>query len=196
MNHRHLLPEEIDLLLDDEEGFGVAPLRHHLEQCPECQARLDALSRVVTTLEALPHVAPAPRFGERIMGQVHVFEPWHVALRDSVRRWVPRSTLGKAAAGLTGAVAAVGMTVAALWIGRRADAVLFLTNLVMERTRDGLGSLATEAARAVLGSAGASALRQGGPGAILAAAAGLLIAVVAVAFGVKAVATAGRRRRI
>jgi len=26
MNHRHLLPDEIDLLLDDEVGFGVNPL--------------------------------------------------------------------------------------------------------------------------------------------------------------------------
>ena len=27
MNHRHLLPDEIDLLLDDEVGFGVTPLQ-------------------------------------------------------------------------------------------------------------------------------------------------------------------------
>ena len=41
MQHRHLHPNEIDLLLDGEVGFGVAPLRAHVEGCAECRAKLD-----------------------------------------------------------------------------------------------------------------------------------------------------------
>lgn len=196
MNHRHLLPEEIDLLLDNEEGFGVAPLRTHLEQCPACRARHDALARIVGALEGLPYVAPAPRFAERVMTQVHVFEPWHVALRDSIRKWMPQSAFGRAFVGATGGVVAVMMTLAGVWLARRADAALFLANLVMERTREGLATLATETALALFGAGAASAVREGGTVAAVAAGATLLIAVVAVAFGVKAVATAGRSRRV
>ena len=38
LHHRHLRPDEIDLLLDGEDGFGVAPLRAHVESCSSCQA--------------------------------------------------------------------------------------------------------------------------------------------------------------
>ncbi|MGQ0646648.1 MAG: anti-sigma factor family protein [Gemmatimonadaceae bacterium] len=196
MNHRHLLPEEIDLLVDNEEGFGVAPLRTHLEGCPSCRARFDALATVVSALESLPHVAPAPRFTERVMSQVHVFEPWHVALRDSIRRWIPQSSVGKAVVGATGGVMAVLMTAIVIWIGRRADAVLFLSNLVMERTREGLASLLTETVVALFGATAATAVRNGGAVVMLGTAGLLAAAVVGVAFGVKAVATAGRSRRV
>jgi hypothetical protein len=195
MNHRHLLPEEIDLLLDDEEGFGVAPLRTHLEQCPDCQARYNALDSVVGRLEALPLLVPAPRFADRVMTQVQVFEPWHVAARDSIQRLIPQSSFGKALVGATGGVMAVTMSLLAVWIGRRADAILFLTNLVVERTRDGLAGMAIETARALFGAPAASAIQNGGTVAVLGAAGALALTVGAVAFGVKAVATAGRRRR-
>ena len=42
MNHRHLLPAEIDLLLDEEVGFGVSPLRAHVQACADCRARQSA----------------------------------------------------------------------------------------------------------------------------------------------------------
>ena len=195
MNHRHLLPEEIDQLLDDEEGFGVAPLRTHLEECPDCQGRLIDLSRVVLRLETLSHLSPAPRFADRVMSQVQVFEPWHVSLRDSVSRWIPTSSRGRILVGATGGVMAAVLTMAAVWVGRRADALLFLGNLVAERTRQGLTAAVVDAASALLGAGPASAVREGGTVAILGAAAVLLITVGGVALGVKAVATAGRRRR-
>ena len=53
MNHRHLLPNEIDLLLDGEVGFGVAPLRAHVDGCEDCQARLARSRKVVDALEDL-----------------------------------------------------------------------------------------------------------------------------------------------
>ncbi len=52
--NRHLLPEEIDLLIDGEAGFGVAPLKAHLRQCPECQSELDTVS-----MDGSPHATTA-----------------------------------------------------------------------------------------------------------------------------------------
>lgn len=195
MNHRHLLPEEIDQLLDDEEGFGVAPLRAHVEACAECGGRLTDLSRVVSRLEVLSHLSPAPRFADRVMSQVQIFEPWHASLRDSVRQWIPTSSIGRVLVGATGGVMAVVLTIAAVWVGRRADALLFLGNLVMERTRQGLATAAVDMASALLGAGAATAVQNGGTVAIFGAGALFLATVCGAAFGLKAVATAGRRRR-
>lgn len=195
MNHRHLLPEEIDLLLDGEEGFGVAPLRNHLEQCAACQAEYRALASVVGGLESLPLVAPSTAFAERVMQRVQVFEPWHVALRDTVKRWSPQSSVGRVFAGATGGVIAVAMTLVAVWLGQRADAVLFLANLVLQRTRDGLLGLAQSVALSLFGDSAASAIQNGGTFALLAATGATVATVLVVAFGVKTLATASRRRR-
>lgn len=195
MKHRHLLPEEIDLLLDGEEGFGVAPLRNHLAECPTCQTEYRALAAIVGGLESLPLLAPSPAFGDQVLQQVQVFEPWHVALRDTVKRWMPQSGVGRVFAGTTGGVMAVALTFATVWLGQRADAVLFLANLVLQRTRDGLMDLAHSVALSLFGSSAASALLNGGAVAMLAATGAMVAAVLAVAFGVKSLATASRRRR-
>src|SRR3954454_20962096 len=98
MNHRHLLPNEIDLLVDGEAGFGVAPLRAHIDECAECRAQFEDARIVVDALEALPHFAPDSRLADRVMSQVPVFVPAHVAARDSVSRWVPQAGPARAAA--------------------------------------------------------------------------------------------------
>ena len=79
MNHRHLLPDEIDQLLDDEVGFGAAPLKAHIAECDDCRGRLDDARAVTALIEKLPHLAPSHRFSERVMGEVQPFVPWHVA---------------------------------------------------------------------------------------------------------------------
>jgi hypothetical protein len=195
VKHRHLLPEEIDLLLDGEEGFGVAPLRNHLAECPTCQTQYRALAAVVGGLESLPLLAPSPVFADRVLQQVQVFEPWHVALRDTVKRWMPQSSIGRVFAGATGGVMAVALTFVAVWLGQRADAVLFLANLGLQRTRDGLTDMAHSVALSLFGNSAASALQSGGAVAVLAATGAMVAAVLAVAFGVKSLATASRRRR-
>ena len=195
MKHRHLLPEEIDQLLDGEEGFGVAPLRNHLDECTSCQAEYRALAKLVAGLESLPLVAPSPLFSERVMRQVQVFEPWHVALRDTVQRWMPRSSVGRVFTGATGGIMAVVMTIVAVWLGKRADAVLFLANLVIQRTREGIVGAVNATALSLFGDSAAAALQNGGLIAIFGAAGAMAAAVLVVAFGVKTLATAGRRRR-
>src|SRR5579863_2550516 len=95
MNHRHLLPDEIDQLLDGEVGFGVAPLQAHLRECEECRAAFEDERQVVEALEHLPRLAPTPEFGARVMAQVQIYEPWYIAVRDTVLGWLrplqPRS---------------------------------------------------------------------------------------------------------
>src|SRR6476659_9853658 len=91
MNHRHLLPNEIDLLVDGDAGFGVAPLRAHIDECAECRGQVEDARIVVDALEALPHFAPDSRLADRVMAQVPVFVPAHVAARGSVARWTPHT---------------------------------------------------------------------------------------------------------
>jgi hypothetical protein len=129
------------------------------------------------------------------MQRVQVFEPWHVALRDTVKRWLPQSSVGRVFAGATGGVMAVAMTLVAVWLGQRADAVLFLANLVLQRTRDGLLGIAQSVALSLFGDSAASAIQSGGTFALLAATGAMVATVLVVAFGVKTLATASRRRR-
>src|SRR4051812_9219046 len=125
MNHRHLLPNEIDLLVDGEAGFGVAPLRAHLLECEECTERFDDARFVAEALESLPHFAPDARLSQRVMAQVPVFVPAHVAARDSVVRWIPRSNTARIAASVVATSVAGFLTLALVWLATRGDAVLF-----------------------------------------------------------------------
>ena len=90
---------------------------------------------------------------------------------------------------------AAALTIVAVWVGQRADALLFLANLALERTRLGVATAAVETASALLGASVATAVQEGGTVAIFGTVALLLATVCVVAFGLKAVATAGRRRR-
>lgn len=65
MTGRHLLPDEIDQLLDGEVGFGVAPLAAHLKDCPTCQAEFEVGRRWIDAIERLP--LPRRRRCSRIM---------------------------------------------------------------------------------------------------------------------------------
>ena len=84
MKHRHLLPDEIDQLLDDELGFGMAPLKAHLSECDDCRGRYEDARAVTDLIDKLPHHVPSHRFAENVMSQVEVFVPWHVTALDSI----------------------------------------------------------------------------------------------------------------
>ena len=118
--NRHLLPEEIDLLIDGEAGFGVAPLKAHVRQCADCQSELETAQAVATELDLLPHFAPAPLFADRVMQQVQVFEPWHVAAGDALRRLVPQSAPARVLAVgdslRTDIAGAAGVDLASCWV--------------------------------------------------------------------------------
>jgi hypothetical protein len=195
VRHRHLLPQEIDLLLDGEAGFGLQPLRAHVRECAECRAELEAAREIVLELEHLPHFTPSALFADQVMAQVQVFEPWHVAARDSVRRWLPRSRPMQVLAGAMAASAALVLSLGTLWLLGRADLLLFVTQTLGERARTALVSGAGRLIGAAFGDAALSALGTGGTSGMAIAATGLVATVVASAFGLRALASAARRHR-
>jgi hypothetical protein len=135
MQDRHLRPDEIELLLDGEEGFGVAPLRAHVRQCASCDAELDKARELMVALDSLPDFAPSPAFADRVMSQVQVFEPWHAAARSTRPSSSSLATRpARMAAGAGVAVSAAGLLAAAgTWAVARADIALLMTQMGLER---------------------------------------------------------------
>lgn len=173
----------------------MAPLRSHVAECPSCRAQLETLSRAMSALERLPHLAPPPMFADKVMSSVQVFEPWHIAMRDRLGGLVPQSAAGRLVLVATGAVLGTATLAAAAWVARRADAAIFLSGLALDRARD-LAWGGIQAAVGVLaGESGVAALQSGGTVAVAGAIAGTAAAVAVVALGLKSVASAGQRRR-
>ena len=192
MDHRHLTPQEFDLLVDGEEGFGIAPLAAHIEECVTCRTELENQQQLVTTLEQMPHFTPSPLFAYRVMRKVEVFEPWHVAAMNSIRRLVPRSRPARVlAAGLAG-IMAVTLTAGSIWLASRLDAVAFLAGMTLERTR-GLGS---QAVNGFVSSALGAGSPVSGSTSIALAVTGFIAAAAISALGLRALAAASRRRRM
>lgn len=193
MNHRHLLPNEIDLLVDGEAGFGVAPLRAHILECDDCRARLDDARVVVDALESLPHFAPSARLADRVMAQVPVFVPAHVAARDTVRRWLPTSAAARVAAVAVGTTMAGVLTVAMLWLATRGDAVLFVSGLLGDRVRAAVAGAIRDLAVALLGETALAALQATGAVGTSLLVFGFLLTALGTVAGIRRLATAGRR---
>ena len=188
---RHLLPDELDLLLDGETGFGVQQLTGHLRDCVACRDQLAALRAFVMDIEMLPELTPRFGFADRVMHEVHVFEPWHVAIRTSVAGWVPSSPVARIAAGAAFTGAATIVTGAAAWGWAHRDATVFVGGLVTERAREGLFASLTATAQALVGPLGHSV----GSGLPLVAVAGatLLTGAGLGVLGLRAVAARARR---
>ena len=194
MEHRHLLPDEIDQLLDGEAGFGVAPLQAHVDACPACRTELAEARQVVSALERLPHVAPLPSFADRVMAQVQVFEPWHVTALDSVKRWVPASRSARLVGIGAASIFALLISVAAVWTAVRLDAFLFFFDLAGQRARAALFDAVGSAIANTFGDAAVDALRTGGMPAVVGIT-GFLALVALAAVGLRAVLATARRRR-
>ena len=194
MEHRHLLPDEIDQLLDGEAGFGVAPLQAHVDACPACRAELAEARQLVSALERLPHLAPLPSFADRVMAQVQVFEPWHVTALDSVKRWVPASRSARLVGIGATSVFALLISVAAVWTIVRLDAFIFFFDLAGQRARAALFDAVGSAIANTFGDAAVDALRTGGMPAVVGIT-GFLALVVLAAVGLRTVLATARRRR-
>ena len=194
MQHRHLLPNEIDLLVDDETGFGVQPLREHVAGCSDCRARLSQAQEVVSALNAVPLLAPRIGLADRVMNQVPVFVPWHVAARDTIRTWMPEAPMARAFAAVL--VASFGAVVSGLtlWIALRGDVLSTLAVVVGDQARsrvaDALGSVVV----ALFGPQVIGAVQQLGPLGIALAGGGFLVASAATVLGLRLIATSGRAR--
>jgi hypothetical protein len=198
MNHRHLLPDEIDQLLDGEAGFGVAPLQAHLRDCAECRAALDEARVVVDALEHLPRFVPSSDFTNRVMAQVQVYEPWHVAARDAVAGWLrplaPRSQPVRIA--LAGAALSLAtiLSVGSIWLLAHLDAVVFFGGVVRGNLVHAIGGAGAALVEALVGRSGAQALGHNA-GIIVLASIGLYLIMCAAAAALLRAAAVSRRRR-
>jgi len=195
VEHRHLLPDEFDLLVDGGEGFGVAPLMAHVEECPDCRTGIEGRRRVVAALERLPHLEPSPLFAYHVMAQVPVFEPWYVAALDTVRRFVPRSRPARVLAGATASLVATVLTAATLLIASRLDAALFLANVATEQVRSSAMSAAGSLLSSALGDGLIATVRGSGATGVAIALTSFLLTVTVAAVSLRAVTAASRRRR-
>ncbi len=194
MNHRHLLPEEFDLLLDDEVGFGVAPLREHARGCEQCRAQLEDARLIAAALEELPLFAPSYALADRVMSRVPVFVPWHVSAVETAARLLPRSRPSRLA--MAGLLAAVGasLTGAALWLASRGDLVTLAADVAGDRLRGAVVQGVEGGMVTLFGPAAMDALQKGGLLGLGAIAAGFLAAAAVSAWGLRAIASAARRR--
>lgn len=195
MEHRHLLPNEIDLLLDGDVGFGVTPLKAHVRSCAECRVELEEARVVAAALDHLAHFAPAPLFADRVMAQVQVFEPAHVTALDAARRWLPASRPARAIAGAAAAGVAFVLSVSMLWLAARLDVVMFFTNLAAERARRTLLDVVGDATAAAFGQPALEAIRASGAIGLALALTALLAAVTLAAMGLRALVGASARQR-
>jgi hypothetical protein len=195
MQHRHLLPNEIDLLLDGEAGFGVTPLRAHVDECLACRARFADAQLVVDALEDLPQFAPKARFADRVMAEVQVIEPWYAAAMDVGRRLVPQSAPLRVLTVATASVVAATASAGAVWLALHADAALYGLGLAADRLSAALVTGAGAVVRDTLGQPGLDAIRMGSIRALLLGAALVAVAIGGTAFGLRAAASASRRAR-
>ena len=195
MHDRHLRSDEIELLLDGEEGFGVAPLRAHVKSCVSCGQELTSARELMVALDSLPDFAPSMNFSERVMSQVQVFEPWHAAATRTVEHFVPATRPARIAAGFGAAITAGLATAGTTWAVARADMAFILTQLGAEGVRDQIVAALNDVASTVLGQPGIAAMQSGSP-VIAAVAAGGFVAIVGMGVvGLRALATASRRAR-
>lgn len=193
MNHRHLLPNEIDLLVDGEAGFGVAPLRDHLDECAECRLRYEEQLFVVEALEAVPHFAADTRLADRVMAQVPIFVPAHVAARDSVARWIPRAGAARAAGLALLASTAALLTVGMVWLATQGDAAVFITGLLGDRMRSAILGAARDLAVALLGEQALAAIQMTGAVGVGLLLAGFVVTAFGTVAGIRRLAVVSRR---
>lgn len=194
MTHRHLLPNEIDLLVDGEVGFGVAPLQAHARECEKCRHELEEALQVATLLEGLPRFAPSYGLADRVMAQVPVFIPWHVAARDAVSEWVPASRPLRALAIAGGSAMAAVLTLATLWVVTRGELLTFASAAAGDQVRDAAMAGARGLMAALFGEQVFAAIAQTGMAGLAITAAGFLAAAAIGVLGLRTVAAASRSR--
>ena len=194
MQHRHLLPNEIDLLVDGETGFGVQPLREHVRDCADCRARLEQAKTVVASLAEVPLFSPRIGLADRVMSQVPVFVPWHVAARDAAIRLIPSSPTARVLAASLVAVVGSVFTGLTLWVATRGDMLAVFTGLLGEEARTAVTNAAGDLVVALFGPQVVTAIQQAGPLVIAMAAGGFVVASVATVLGLRLIATSSRAR--
>jgi len=195
MNHRHLLPDEIDLLVDDEVGFGVTPLKAHIRDCGECRTRVEDARRVLGSLEEVPHFSPSHTFADRVMAQVPVFVPWHVTARDSIAHWLPRSRSARLAVAALATSAVSVLTVTILWIATQTDVLVLATSAAGDQLQNVVFTAGRDVLATVFGDQMFAIIQRTGTVGVAAALLGLAATATASIVGLRALAGVSSRRR-
>jgi hypothetical protein len=128
------------------------------------------------------------------MARVPVFEPWHVAARDTIRKWVPTSPAARALAAVLVAVVGTVLTGVTLLVATRGDLLAAITGAAGESAASAIANAAGDIVVAAFGPQVVDAVRQIGPLGIAFAAGGFVLASLATVFGLRLIATSGRAR--
>jgi hypothetical protein len=199
MQHRHLLPDEIDQLLDGETGFGIAPLEAHVRECEQCRAELESERQLVEAVEGLPRLAPSPLFADRVMAEVHVYEPWDVAVRDAAAGWVqrlvPQSQPLRILAGASALTVGLALSVVCVWLGAHMEGVFFFGSLARARLRDTLIEQLGAAVSVLFGTRAVDTLGTAPPLMLLGLVGAFAVLVLLAGLAVRSVVSTSRRGR-
>lgn len=195
MQQRHLLPDEIDQLLDSESSVDVAPLLAHLDACSACAQQLADARVVCDTIEQLQHFAPSPRFTASVMAQVRVVEPWHVALTTSAQRLIPASRPMRVVMLASGSLMALGLSAGAVWLSTRPDMTLYAAGLAASRVLRALLDATGTIINDTFGQTALDALRSGSVSRVGLGGVVVVTAVGVATIGLRAAATSARRAR-
>jgi hypothetical protein len=192
---RHLLPSEIDLLVDGDGGFGMAGLSAHTAQCAACRSRVADGRILAQAMEALPHAKPSPGFADRVMQRVEVYQPWYVAAWDSAERLVPTSVPLRRAAIALLAVGSLTVTGGGIWLAMQPSGVPVVGASLVTQGQTAAASAVGDALGALLGPSAATLLRNGSVTTVAVGSVALLVAVGAAVAGFGRMAAAARRRQ-
>jgi len=197
MDHRHLTPEEIDLLVDAQAGyaFGSGTNADSVGDCVQCRARLDDAAALVNLLDTLPRLAPPHTFGDRVMGRVPVFVPWWVSLGDSVKPWIPASQPARIGLGVLATAAASVVSVVFLWVMTQTDVLTLASGAAGNRVQELFDQGTQALIAAVFGDGALGLIQQAGPVGLTLALTGIVVAGSLAVLGLRGLATASSRRR-
>jgi hypothetical protein len=195
MQHSHLQPDEIDLLLDGDEGFAVFPLRKHIESCDVCRADFEHARAVVSLMEHLPHLPASPRFADAVMNRVQVNEPWHITLADAARRVVPRSGPYRVLATAGAGGVALSLSAFAVWVTLRIDFAIYAGQLGLSRVESAMASSASALVAHAFGDEALTVVRDGGLPVIVIGVSALIGVLAGATVGLRGLIVAARRRR-
>jgi hypothetical protein len=195
VNHRHLLPDEIDQLLDDEVGFGAAPLKAHLNECAVCQAQMADAQAVWRALEEAPRLSPSHRFAEHVMQDVTVLVPWHVAARETALGLIPRSRAARVGAAMVALASAAVISVILVWLLTETDVLVFASTIVGSRLRTLIVNASGSLVVALFGHQALAVFLKSGILGLVIVLLGFLGATVGALASLRAIAIAAGRRR-
>jgi hypothetical protein len=193
-HEQHIQPDEIDLILDGDEGFATHPRRKHLEACAECRDALDRAREVNALLESLPHMPARPDFASSVMAKVQVFEPWYVTLGDTVQRMIPQRGPWRVATSLGLGGAAVSVTAIAIWVSLKIDLAIYAVQMAGTRLQTESVSAAGSLVSTMFGEQALTVLRDGGTPALFIAATVFLATLAGATFGLRRLLVSARRR--